>query len=160
MSAGIYQPPILIAEFTLIACDEIYADPGILDRERQYGGPDGEGGLRMARSVRWSLVVLAVAAAYVLAVWLAASVRVPFGPTMEADRWVVDAGFATAISAAVLTWAGWWMDRSERSKNASKSTESAGRRDVFHNEHNRYHGPTHTGSGSQYNTPPKEEEAS
>ncbi|MFC1413169.1 hypothetical protein ACEZCY_29235 [Streptacidiphilus sp. N1-12] len=101
-----------------------------------------------------------MAAAYVLAVWLAASVRVPFGPTMEADRWVVDAGFATALSAAVLTWAGWWMDRGERSEKASESTGSDGRSIVFHNEHNTHYGPTHTGSGNQYNTPPKEEEAS
>ncbi|MFF3110912.1 hypothetical protein ACFVSN_17175 [Kitasatospora sp. NPDC057904] len=96
------------------------------------------------------MAVLVAAAAYVLAIWLAAWVQVPFGPNMEADRWVVDAGFATVVSAAALAWAGWWAGR-EPGPGGSQPGGSYAGRDSFITKKNRFHGPANTGSGPQTN---------
>src|SRR5690349_13306654 len=104
----------------------------------------------MARSVRWLVAVLGAAAAFGIVLLLADVVELSVGPRAEADRWVVAVGFGTAVSAAVLAWAGAWAGRAD----PGPERPASGHRDHFHNEGNVYQGPTHTGSGSQFNTGP------
>lgn len=65
----------------------------------------------MVRSVRWLVAVAAALVSFVAALWIARTFGLPFEPRGEADRWVVGAAFAGAMSAAVLAAVGFWAGR-------------------------------------------------
>lgn len=119
----------------------------------------------MVRSVRWLAAATAAVVSFVAALWVARAFRLPFEPQGEADRWVVAAAFAGAVSAAVLAAAGFWAGReaSEHRDPAAAATPEPPERagapepvlpaagDHFEVRDSTFHGPAAFGRGHQFN---------
>lgn len=67
------------------------------------------------------VAVASTLAAFGFCLWIGRSVSFGWMPRAEADRWVVDAAFATVMAGAVGAAIGWWA---EREKPRSQRRES------------------------------------
>jgi len=56
----------------------------------------------VGRAAKWLATGVASVVAFGLSLWLAAAVKLSFLPKADADRWVVNAAFATAMAACVV----------------------------------------------------------
>lgn len=78
----------------------------------------------MGRAAKWLVICAASAVAFGLSLWLAAAVKLPFLPKADADRWVVNAAFATAMTACVLACGAWWAARESRPGSADSASRT------------------------------------
>jgi len=67
-------------------------------------------------AAKWLVFAVASAMTFGLYLWLAAVVKLPFLPKAHADRWVVNAAFAGAMTACVVAGGAWWAGRENRSE--------------------------------------------
>lgn len=77
----------------------------------------------MRRAAKWLVTGVVSAVVFGLSLWMAATVKLAFLPTAEADRWVVNAAFVTAMAACALACGAWWAAR----ENLSASSDPAGK---------------------------------
>jgi hypothetical protein len=73
---------------------------------------------------------MASVVAFGLSLWLAAAVKLSFLPKADADRWVVNAAFATAMAACVVACGAWWAGRENRPGSADGSTTGARQQNI------------------------------
>jgi nitrogen fixation-related uncharacterized protein len=65
----------------------------------------------VTRSLKWLGVVISTALAFGISLWASRAASFSWMPHADADRWVVDAAFATVIAAAVGGAGSWWAGR-------------------------------------------------
>jgi hypothetical protein len=71
------------------------------------------------RAAKWLVTVVVSAMIFGGSLWLAMAVKLSFLPKLDADRWVVAAGFASVMAACVLACGGWWAGRESEAKGAA-----------------------------------------
>lgn len=81
---------------------------------------------RVSRAAKWLVTGVASLVTFAVCLWLAAAVKLPFLPKAEADRWVVNAAFASVTAACVVACGTWWAGRENRPGSADGSTDGAG----------------------------------
>jgi len=84
----------------------------------------------VGRAAKWLATGVASVVAFGLSLWLAAAVKLSFLPKADADRWVVNAAFATAMAACVVAFGAWWVGRENRSASADGSTDGARQQNI------------------------------
>jgi hypothetical protein len=84
----------------------------------------------VGRAAKWLATGVAAGVAFGLSLWLAAAVKLSFLPQADADRWVVNAAFATAMAACVVAFGAWWAGRENRRGSADGSTDGAGQQNI------------------------------
>jgi hypothetical protein len=84
----------------------------------------------VGRAVKWLATGVASVVAFGLSLWLAATIKLSFLPKADADRWVVNAAFATAMAACVVACGAWWAGRENRPRSADGSTGGAGQQNI------------------------------
>lgn len=124
----------------------------------------------MNAGLRWLAAVATTLIMFVVCLWIFRFASFSWLPHAEADRWVVDAGFATVVATSVGAGVSWWAgkerspsgnERAPHSPPAGPNAESGGSH--YEISGGTFHGPviqarTVTGSFPDSRQPPSTSE--